>query len=379
MMHKTQARYIERLLAEFLQKKMVFVGGPRQVGKTTACLHFLNPPSTKNPAYLNWDDVKSRELIRKGELPDSETLLFDEIHKYKNWRNLVKGFYDKRHEDQRIIVTGSARLDHYRRGGDSLLGRYRYVRLHPFSVSELQISNNDDLKTLLRLGGFPEPFFSGSEREWKLWSKERVYRIVQDDIRDLEKLREYSLIEHLATALPERVGSPLSIRSLAEDLEVNPRTIENWVQILERVYYCYRISPFGVSKLRTVKKEKKLYLWDWSSVSNPGAQFENLVAGHLLKYCNYLEDSQGDVMELRYLRDTEKREVDFVVLKNKKPVFAVECKTGERALSPHISYFKGRTSIPRFFQVHMGSKDYQPEAGVRVLPFWKFCSEEGLF
>jgi predicted AAA+ superfamily ATPase len=375
---KIQERYLDNTIKEFLETRMVFVGGPRQVGKTTLCLKYLNPAKISNAAYLNWDDITSRALIKSGELPKQKILLFDEIHKFKNWRNLLKGFYDKQKDMHKFLVTGSARLDHYRSGGDSLLGRYRYLRLHPFTISELDLKTSDSLKQLLRLGGFPEPFFTGTEKNWKLWQRERLYRIVNDDIRNLENLKEYSNIELLAGALSDRIGSPLSIKNLSEDLQVNPRTVENWIGILEKVYFCFRIPPFGSAKIRAVKKEKKLYLWDWSSVSTEGARLENLVASHLLKYCNFLEDTEGDVMELRFLRDTDKREIDFVVLKNRQPIFAVECKTGEQKLSPHINYFKARTKIPEFYQVHLGSKDFQPEKGIRVLPLTTFCQEKKL-
>ena len=372
-------RYIQALIQEYLKKRMVFVGGPRQVGKTTLCVSFLTPPQLRNPNYLNWDDLGSKKILRNGELPSAKLIVIDEIHKFKNWRNLLKGFYDKRQEGSNFLVTGSARLDYYRRGGDSLFGRYRYIRLHPFSVNELKIKNNSDLSHLLKFGGFPEPYFSGSEKDHKLWCRERLHKIVNDDIRDLESVREFKSIETLAESLPDRVSAPLSIRSLAEDLQVSPHTVERWIDILEKVYYCFRIAPYGSPKIRAVKKEKKLYLWDWSTLkNNPGAQFENLVASHLLKYCNYIEDSEGDEMELRYLRDTDLREVDFVVLKNKKPIFAVECKTGERQLSKHLLYFKERTSIPYFYQVHLGEKDYVTEKNIRVLPFIKFCNEVGL-
>ncbi len=354
---------------------MVFLGGPRQVGKTTLCLDFLNPPRTTHSAYLNWDDIKSKKKIKNGELSDDSIIVFDEIHKYAKWRNLIKGFYDIRRETQKFIVTGSARLDHYRRGGDSLLGRYRYLRLHPFSVSELKMESKSDLEQLLRFGGFPDPFLKASQKEWRLWQNERLYRIVSDDIRSLENLREYSSIETLAEMLPSKICSPLSINSIAESLEFNFRTIEKWIKILEQVYYCFRILPFGAPKIRAVKKEKKLYLWDWSSCENDGARFENLTASHLLKYCHFLEDTQGYKMELRFLRDFNKREIDFVVLNGGKPIFAVECKSGEKNVSPSIHYFKERTSIPMFYQVHLGKKDYSPAKGVRVIPFLKFCKE----
>ncbi len=374
-MHK---RYLAKEIQEFLQKKMVFIGGPRQVGKTILSLSYLEPPTVNNPAYLNWDDIHSRKQIKLGELPNSPLIVLDEIHKFKKWRSLVKGFYDKKKDIQKFLITGSAKLDHYRRGGDSLFGRYRYIRLHPFTISELGISSISDLEQLLKFGGFPEPFFSNSERDWRLWQNERLYKIVNDDIRDLENLREYSSIELMAEALPMRVGSPLSLNSLAEDLECNFRTAERWLNILEKVYYCFRIPPFGGPKIRAVKKEQKLYLWDWSLCENIGAKFENMVASHLLKYCHYMEDIQGYKMELRFLRDTDRREIDFVILREKKPLYAVECKSGEKQPSPHLVYFKDRTDIPQFFQVHLGTKDYSPAKGIRVLPFIKFCRESNL-
>ncbi len=372
-------RYLKIYIEEFLAEKMVFLGGPRQVGKTTLCLSFLKPNHRTNKNYLNWDDIHSKSLLKKGEIPTSDLLVIDEIHKFKNWRNLIKGFYDKRSDDQNFLVTGSARLDYYRRGGDSLLGRYRYLRLHPLSISELNTNfNKSDLDMLLKFGGFPEPFFSGSERKLKLWNRERLHRIVNDDIRDLEALREFNSIEILAESLPERVGSMLSIKALSEDLQVSPHTVSHWISILEKVYYCFSISPFGAPKIRAVKKEQKLFLWDWSSVDKEGARFENLVASHLLKYCHFHEDTEGDAMELRYLKDTDGREIDFVVLKNKKPIFAVECKTGEGNLSKHIPYFKDRTNIPYFYQVHRGTKDYLAIKDCRVIPFSRFCEEVGL-
>ncbi len=373
-----KSRYLEPVIQQFLSKKMVFIGGPRQVGKTTMCLKFLTPPDIQNPAYMNWDDLENKKSLREGKIPDSKILVIDEIHKFKQWRNLIKGFYDKKKNVQNFIITGSARLDYYRRGGDSLMGRYRYLRLHPLSVAELNLKISQEMTNLLQYGGFPEPYFAQNEVDWKLWSRERLYRIINDDIRDLESVRDISNIEILAENLPDRVGSPLSINNIAQDLSVNHRTAENWVSILERVYYCYRIAPYGPSKINAVKKEKKLYLWDWSAVESSGARFENLVASHLLKYCHFLEDTQGEKMELRFLRDVDKREIDFVVIKNKKALFAVECKTGERKLSEHISYFKKRTPIPFFYQVHLGDKDYSPEEGVRVLPFTKFSQHIGL-
>lgn len=177
---------------------------------------------------------------------------------------------------------------------------------------------------------------------------------------------------------------PFTLRELnynkktTEDLEVHHATVKKWIEILDRVYYSYRISPYGAPKIRAVKKEQKLYLWDWCSIEEKGPRFENMVASHLLKYCHYLEDTQGEKMELRFLRDKDLREVDFVVIKNKKPLFAVECKTGEKGLSKHIEYFKARTPIPHFYQVHLGTKHFKKDLKTTVIPFWKFCEELGL-
>ena len=369
-------RYIKKPVEEDLENKMVFVGGPRQVGKTTFSLTFLSSPSEKHPAYLSWDDLADRSALLKGELPSNqECIVLDEIHKFARWRNLVKGFYDKNKSEISFIITGSARLDYYRKGGDSLQGRYHYYRLHPFSLLELNLSpTKDDFDTLLRFGGFPEPFLKAEERFWRRWQRERVQRVIYEDIRDLENIKEISMLELLAEELPNRVGSPLSVKKLKELLQVAHETIERWIKIFERMYYCFRIPPYGPPKVRAVKKEQKLYLWDWSIVPESGPKFENFVASQLSKYCHFLEDTEGFDMELRFLRDTDKREIDFVVLKQGVPMFAVECKTGEKNINPSLFYFKERTHIPKFYQVHQGYRDFEKD-GVRVLPFETFCKE----
>ena len=374
---RTRRRYLEPFIAPVLPRKMVFIGGPRQVGKTTLALSLVGKGAgERHPAYFNWDDPRAAARVRRLELPPGEPLIvLDEIHKYARWRNLVKGIYDTEKSRRRIVVTGSARLDYYRKGGDSLANRYRYFRLHPFSLCELDASpTKSDVDSLLRFGGFPEPFLLHDEREHRIWQRDRIARVVRGDLRDLEQVREISLVEQLVDLLPARVGSPLSIQSLREDLEVDHKTVERWITILENLYLCFRISPFGAPKVRAVKKERKLYLWDWSMTPEGGARFENLVASQLLKYCHWMEDTEGHAMELRFLRDTDKREVDFVVLRDRKPLFAVECKSGERGVSPAIRYFAERTSIPRFFQVHLGDRHYETGAAM-VLPFRTFCRE----
>lgn len=375
------SRYLEPFIREDLKEKMVFVGGPRQVGKTTLAFHLLGGANEHHPDYFNWDFKEDRTRIRNSELPFGDPLIvLDEIHKHKPWRNLIKGFYDKFKSDSSFLVTGSARLDYYRRGGDSLAGRYHYYRMHPFSLTEMnRLAGKTDLEMLLKFGGFPEPLLKGTERAWKRWQKERFDHVVREDLRDLENVKDIDLITVLADVLPARVGSPLSIKNLKEDLEVAHQTVERWVKILEQLYFCFRIAPYRSSKIRAVKKEKKLYMWDWSICESPGAKFENLIACQLLKYCHFLEDTQGDRMELRFLRDIDKREIDFVVMKDNQPVFAVECKSGDTALAPAIHYFAERTAIPRFFQVHLGKKRLQKrEARAEVIPFEVFCRELNL-
>src|SRR5262245_41912702 len=217
---------------------MAFVGGPRQVGKTTLALQLRGPNATeKHPAYLSWDDPRSASRLRKVELPvDQPLLVLDEIHKYARWRNLVKGIYDVEKNERRIIVTGSARLDYYRKGGDSLANRYRYFRLHPFSFSEMgSNAGAAELAALLKFGGFPDPLFRQDEAEHRIWQRDRLSRVIREDLRDLEHVREVSLIEHLVELLPSRVGSPLSVKNLSGDLEVDHKTVERWLQILENM------------------------------------------------------------------------------------------------------------------------------------------------
>lgn len=345
------------------------------MGKTTVALSLLEGGHERHPAYLNWDDRDSRKALIQGALPSGQSLLIlDEIHKYKGWRNLVKGFYDLNKSTCQFLVTGSARLDHYRMGGDSLQGRYHYHRLHPLSLYEIsKTPTKADVQHLLQFGGFPEPFLKGSARHWKRWQRERQSRVIQEDLIGLERVHEVSQLDLLAQVLPSRVGSPLSINNLRGDLAVAFETADRWVGILENLYFCFRIQPFGLPKLRAARKERKLYMWDWSVCENEAARFENLVASNLLKHCHWVEDTEGDRMEVRFVRDSLGRELDFVVVRNGKPEFAVECKTGEQNLSRNIAYFAERTGIPRFYQVHLGERDYEMKAArARVLPFTAF-------
>jgi predicted AAA+ superfamily ATPase len=337
-------RYIEPGIKRDLSRKMVFLAGPRQAGKTTFAKQILKEAGESvKKRYLNWDAAIDRENIIRERFPIEKGLLvLDEIHKYSRWRQVVKGLYDKRSDELQILVTGSAKLDHYRHGGDSLQGRYHFHRLHPLSLAELTSSSISDLLDLLNYGGFPEPFLMASERESKRWSREYRSRLIREDLQDLERVKDIALIESMVLRLPDLVGSPLSINALREDLQVSHQAVARWITILENLYMIFRIYPFGAPKIRAVKKEAKHYHIDWTVVKNPAARFENLTACHLLKWCHFLEDTQGRDVELRYFRDIDKREVDFVIMEDDRPVHFIECKKSFRGTNRSLRYLKQR-------------------------------------
>ncbi|MCJ7680916.1 MAG: AAA family ATPase, partial [Candidatus Aminicenantes bacterium] len=243
-------------------------------------------------------------------------IVLDEIHKYSRWRQTVKGLYDKRGDELKILVTGSARLDLYRRGGDSLQGRYHYFHLFPFSLSELGGASPSTLQDLLMYGGFPEPFLRASEEHSRRWSRAYRFHLVREDLRDLERVYDLDSIEKMVYRLPDLVGSPLSVNALREDLGVSHQSVTRWLQMLENLYMIFRLYPFGAPRLRAVKKEAKHYHLDWTLIKEEGYRFENMVACHLLKWCRFVEDTEGYDMELRYFRDVDRREVDFVLVKD---------------------------------------------------------------
>jgi len=383
-------RYLTPFIVEDLREKMVFVGGPRQVGKTTLCRNFVAQHFI-NHAYFNWDNRTDRKAITASSWPgDAELLILDEIHKYRQWKGLIKGEYDKLKETYKFLVTGSARLDLYRRGGDSLQGRYHYYRLHPFTLAEVEGiayvsslqkelpigrgSHQSTLDTLDAFGGFPEPFMKQNTRLLRRWHNEKTERMFREDIQDIEAIRDIGSMKLLSDILPSKVGSLLSINAMREDLEVSFRAVSHWMDILETFYYHFRIYPFSAKKIRSLKKEPKLYLWDWSEVEDEAARFENLIASHLLKYVHFLVDYEGHKAELYYLRDVDKREVDFLVTIGGKPWFAVEVKLNDATLSPNIQYFKERLSIPFVYQVVKKSGVDRIEKGTRIISAGKFLS-----
>jgi predicted AAA+ superfamily ATPase len=381
-------RYLNQAIGKDLEEKMVFLSGPRHVGKTTLAKAFLK---SGEDLYLNWDQREDRKKILAGRWPATRcTVVLDELHKYKRWKNWVKGEVDAHGRRVRFLITGSARLDIYRRGGDSLQGRYHAHRLHGFSIGELlyprreiqagseldfpHAGDRETLSLLMRFGPFPEPFLKQDERSLRRWRRERMDRFFRDDVRELENVRDMSSMEMMADLLESRVGSLLSLQSLREDLEVSHRAVSHWMEILDRLYFCYRITPFSHRAVRALKKSSKLYLWDWSAIQEGGPRFENLVANHLLKLKHSLEDREGYRVGLHYLRDADKREVDFLMTLEKKPWFAVECKVKADAASPSLRYFGERLGIPYLFQIHLEGKEDFLDGKVRVMPAGKFLA-----
>ncbi|MFC2173617.1 ATP-binding protein [Acidobacteriota bacterium] len=384
-------RYLEGCIRSDLSEKMVFLAGPRQVGKTTLAQRILK--SWENGVYLNWDNRDDRRTIRAAQWPGGGGLVvLDELHKWKGWKGWLKGEFDKHREKLRFLVTGSARLDIYRRGGDSLQGRYHHYRLHPFSFSEITASGEpllsdagkelsipsrapqEPLVSLMKYGGFPEPLIAQSERTLRRWQKERLDRFFREDVRDLEAIRDLSSIQILADLLPDRVGSLLSLNALREDLEVSHRAVTHWMDVLERLYYLFRVPPYVSTKVRSLHKMSKAYLWDYSLAPAGGPRFENLIGLHLLKFCHFLQDREGHSTSLFYLRDRAGREVDFLVVLDRKPWFAVEAKESETRIDDALKYFRDRLDIPWSYQVVLhGERDFE-EDGVRCLPAHRFLA-----
>lgn len=382
-------RYLTNYLIKDLKEKMVFIAGPRQVGKTSLA-QYLGKNYFQSYSYLNWDYQPDRKKIIGFQLPsDTNLLIFDELHKYKNWKNYIKGIYDKHKADFKILLTGSARLDIYKKSGDSLMGRYHQYTLHPFSLAEVaktQISNqpwhklefdgNDKtieiIEDLIQFGPFPEPFLKQDIAHWRRWQSEKIDRLIKEEIRDLTVIKDLSSLQILVELIPSKVGSLLSINNVREDLEVAHKTVVNYLRILELFYFHFRIYPYSKNNVRSLKKMAKLYLWDWSVIEDEGAKFENFIASHLLKYAHFLQNSQGFKTKISYLRDNEGREIDFILTIDDRPWFAVEVKTTEE--KSHLNFFKKKLNIPFIYQVIRKPKiDYFNDE-VRVISADKFLT-----
>lgn len=355
-------RSIEKDILRDLSKKMVFLGGPRQVGKTTLAKEILRHfpyKRSKKGLYLNWDyDEDRHRVIEKKWDEDHECIVFDELHKYRPWKSWIKGVYDKTWPLHKLLVTGSARLDLYRRGGDSLLGRYHYWRLHPLSLDELpqKMTLKEGFKRLMTVGGFPEPFLDGNEQEARRWRRHRFDRILKEDIRDLESIQKIQNLHLLVDILKRSSGQLIVLSNLAKKIQISPKTAKLWLEALGRMYLCFSIFPYTNTKKipRAIQKPPKVYFFDTADIiseKNEGPRFENLVATHLLKKMHYMEDSQGFQFDLKYIRDKEFREVDFVLMKENKLFALIEVKFSDDKISKSLQYYSEKLKPKHSIQI----------------------------
>lgn len=358
---------------------MAFIAGPRQVGKTTVAKSLLPEPVA---AYFTWDlESHRRRILRDpdgfwttGEGPGRARIALDEIHKYPRWKRFLKGLFDTHRDELEILVTGSGRLDVYQKGGDSLLGRYELNRLHPFTVGELladgrqAVITPDELDTWLadlapvrgagealdrveRFTGFPEPLFAGRIERLRRWRRTRRELVLREDLRDLTRIRDLGLIDQMVALLPERVGSPLSVNALREDLGVAFDTAKGWLETLGRLYFLFELRPFAGKLARTLRREAKFYFFDHTEIDGAGPRFENLVALHLLKLVDAWNDRGHGDYALWYVRDKERREVDFLITERRRPYLLLEVKLSDAEISPALRYFRARLAPRHAVQV----------------------------
>jgi len=368
-------RYLEKPIIKDLKEKIVLLSGPRQVGKTTLSKQLITPYT-----YLNYDSASDRKMINTQDWDrDVELIIFDELHKMKNWKSWIKGVYDTESIPPALLVTGSARIATMRKGGDSLAGRYFSYRLHPLTVKEtcryLNESSKNSLDKMLVLGGFPEPYLKGKEAFAKRWRRTHIDTIIRQDLIDLEKVRDLKSIEILIDLLKSRVGSSTSYRSLAEDLQVSAHTVKHWLQILENLYVIFPVRPYHQNIARSILKEPKYYFYDTGAVEGGlGSKLENVVALTLLKELHFLEDTTGSKVALHYLKDKEKNEVDFLTVIDGRPTLMLEVKAGDDSFSRALFRFRGFLPKTKALQVVFELKQKKSSSGVKMLPVHEFLA-----
>lgn len=367
-------------------KRLVLMAGPRQAGKTTLAKSIAR--SFTNSLYFNWDIPGHRTRLLENpaffediERKDSSTplVILDEIHKYRDWKNYLKGIYDEFHDRYQFLVSGSGRLDIYKKGGDSLAGRYFLFYLWPLTIAELAGRNrsieefhddplsvvmerNEELAgTWARLStrsGFPEPFLAGRVSTYRRWSSIYAQQLIREDVRDLAGIRNVEDMESLYYLLPSRVGSSLSVPSLARDLKVSYNSVRNWLSVFERFFMTFSISPWTPRIARAIQKERKVYLWDVPRIKEPAARFENMVAVELLRAVTSWNDLGHGTFSLNFIKNKEQQEVDFLIANEQEPVLLIEAKYSDTVPSPALRKFQTSLDVPAV-QLTMGGDRYR--------------------
>lgn len=370
-------RYLYNQIIEDLKKKIVFVTGPRQVGKTFLAKQIME--GFARPQYLNYDNINDLRIINDTSWAlNTDLIVFDEVHKMKNWKRYIKGVYDTKPKNQSILVTGSARLDTFRQTGDSLAGRYLHLRLNPVSIKELSPivpKTYDALELLNTFGGFPEPLLNAvsiekekAEIESARWKNQYYSDIIREDILEFSRIGEIKTMKTLLQLLRTKVGSPLSLNSIANDLQVSPNTIKKYIQILESLYIIFLVTPFHKNIARSILKEPKVYFYDTSFVEgDKGLKLENVCAVSLLKHVQFLFDTKGENIKLNYLRTKDNREVDFAIARDGELTHLIEVKLSDNKVSPSLKYFAERFKAVEAIQLVHNLKQNESRDGINVL------------
>lgn len=346
-------RYLKPYIKEDLKRKIILLTGPRQVGKTT-----LSKMLADDYDYFNYDLAEDRIGMEEKSWDRSKPLvIFDELHKRKNWKSWIKGIYDTEGIPPALAVTGSAKLDTYRKVGDSLAGRFFQFRLHPLDLKEIITVLNsekpeDALDRLLLTGGFPEPYHNGTDRFYNRWKKSHLDIILKQDIFELENVQQIVQMETLIQLLKSRVGSPISYNALSRDIECSDKTVKRWLTILENMYVIFRVSPFHKNIARSILKQPKYYFYDTGQViGDAGVRLENAVACALQKEIHFQDDCFGRSGSLHYLRNKDGKEIDFCVVMDNRPVLMAEVKWQGENLSPNFDIFKSSHSGVEMVQI----------------------------
>ncbi len=337
----------KKIIQSDLQKKIVFLVGPRQVGKTWLAKDIAQ--SNKNALYLNYDSKEDRDIIHSESwLETTDLLILDELHKMDGWKNYLKGIYDTRPNNLQILVTGSARLDISRYVGDSLLGRFYLHRLLPFSPQEFaEIKHEFSLLDLIERSGFPEPYLSKNEQDVRRWRNNYIDGLVRFDVLEYENIQEIRYFKLILDMLRERVGSPISFNAIAEEMKKSPNTVKRYIQIMEDLYIIFKITPFSKMISRSILKQPKIYFYDTGMVKGDmGKKFENLVAISLQKYMYELIDQKGEHVRIHYLRTKDGREIDFAFLHNGELDRMIEVKYNDAHIDKNVLYFSEKYSLP---------------------------------